>query len=389
MVDETAGAHPGGPVFVHVGLPKTGTTFLQRLLRDNRELLAEHGVRYPVRGPATMFHGAIEVREAYQTWGFSREQIGGTWEWLCQQARDHAGPTILGHEILAAATRAQVERVATDLADVELHLVVTTRDLGRQIPAWWQEWIKNQHGEGFTETMERQILPGWDGEGRKSTFWRSQDLRGVLRRWSAAVPAERMHVVTAPPPGSDPRELWRRFADATRVPAGLEVDPGPRSNESLGITEVALLRATNQALDGRLVQPHYGPVVKHWFAESVLSPRTSPRPQLPAEWRERVREMTAAWRDYIEEAGVQVHGSLDDLEPTIAPDDVPGPDDVTAQQIAELAPRVMAEMLLEVTRLRQEGQEARRELAHAQQPRGARRLVRRVLGGVKRRLTNR
>jgi len=395
MADGAAHADRGvgaGPVYLHVGLPKTGTTFLQRLLRDNRELLAEHGVLYPVHGPASMFHAAIELRRSHEYWGVDPERIEGTWQGMCEEARAFCGSTIMGHEILAAATKPQIKRVAADLSDVELHVVVTARDLGRQIPAWWQEWVKDRHVTGFAETMERQVLPGWDADTRKSLFWRSQDLVGVLRRWGTAVPPDRIHVVTAPPPGADPQELWRRFSAAVGVPDGIAVDPGPRSNESLGVAEVALLRATIEALEGRLVQPDYGPVVKHWFAEQVLSPRASRRPELPADWQLRVDQMTDRWTSYLTEAGVRVHGSLDDLRSTVAGAGVPAPDDVAAEELTALAPRAMAEMLIEVAQLRQEGQEARRELALAERTLDDRRVVRRgrrVLGAVKRRALER
>ena len=38
------------PVIIHAGLPKTGTTYLQQRLVDNREWLASKGVRYPTLG---------------------------------------------------------------------------------------------------------------------------------------------------------------------------------------------------------------------------------------------------------------------------------------------------------------------------------------------------
>jgi hypothetical protein len=37
-------------VFVHIGLPKTGTTFLQSRLWHHREMLVRHGIYYPVTG---------------------------------------------------------------------------------------------------------------------------------------------------------------------------------------------------------------------------------------------------------------------------------------------------------------------------------------------------
>ena len=34
-------------VYLHIGAPKTGTTYLQEVLFTNRARLAEHGVLYP------------------------------------------------------------------------------------------------------------------------------------------------------------------------------------------------------------------------------------------------------------------------------------------------------------------------------------------------------
>jgi len=36
-------------VYLHIGLHKTGTTFLQNVLRANTEALAEQGIIYPGR----------------------------------------------------------------------------------------------------------------------------------------------------------------------------------------------------------------------------------------------------------------------------------------------------------------------------------------------------
>jgi hypothetical protein len=37
-------------VLLHVGTPKTGTSYLQDVLFRNRELLREHGILYPPTG---------------------------------------------------------------------------------------------------------------------------------------------------------------------------------------------------------------------------------------------------------------------------------------------------------------------------------------------------
>ncbi len=41
-------------VFLHIGLPKTATTYLQTILWGNREVLEQQGIRLP--GPERRFH---------------------------------------------------------------------------------------------------------------------------------------------------------------------------------------------------------------------------------------------------------------------------------------------------------------------------------------------
>ena len=52
-------------VVLHVGLPKTGTTYLQALLADHRDELRDSGVLYPFLRPGGMFHAAVEVRGSH------------------------------------------------------------------------------------------------------------------------------------------------------------------------------------------------------------------------------------------------------------------------------------------------------------------------------------
>ena len=56
-------------VVLHVGLPKTGTTYLQRLLADHRDPLRAAGVLYPFLRPGAMFEGAVEVRGSAAKFG--------------------------------------------------------------------------------------------------------------------------------------------------------------------------------------------------------------------------------------------------------------------------------------------------------------------------------
>ena len=341
-------------LFLHVGLPKSGTTFLQGLMANNRTRLKQAGYIYPFIRRETMFHTAVELRGQHERWGLDPATIDGTWQLVLGRIRSFGGTGIVSHELLAAAGPEQVRRVARDTEDLDLHVVVTARDLSRQATALWQEEVKNGRRWSFDDFSAPLFRD--DGSQRGDNgFWRSQDLAGVLARWGLVVPAERMHVVVVPRSSQDPLELWRRFAAAIGLdPATLDLELQPRANESLGAAQVALLRQVVTALDGRLGQPHYAHVVKRFFAQTQLSRISSRRPVTTPELAKRLDGVARRWVGEIRERGYAVHGDLDELVPSTAPapEDSVHPDDVSAEELVQGLPEVIAEMLIEIAVLR-------------------------------------
>jgi hypothetical protein len=50
-------------VFLHIGIAKTGTTYLQGLMWHNRGLLERNGLRYPGDLPGDHFRASVDLRE--------------------------------------------------------------------------------------------------------------------------------------------------------------------------------------------------------------------------------------------------------------------------------------------------------------------------------------
>ena len=187
-----------------MGLPKSGTTFLQRSLAANAEALGDRGVLYPA-GHDEMFRAALDVRGSHKAWGRRRSDVEGAWDDLCVRARSHTGTTLLSHELLAGACRRQVVAATTMLKDLDVHVVVTARDLARQLVAEWQEGVKHGRRVTFAEYHERVSR----GDGALARhFHAAQDLPAVLARWGHDLPADHVHVVVGEPSGADPAVLW-------------------------------------------------------------------------------------------------------------------------------------------------------------------------------------
>jgi hypothetical protein len=343
-------------VVVHVGAPKSGTTFLQRTLWNLRGPLREAGFTCPGTTQQEMFHAAIEVRERFEFWGQDPEVLGGTWARLCQEAREFEGTTVMSHELLAAATAEQAARALQELDGLEVHLVYTARDLARQVMSEWQERVKNGSTNSFAE-FEQVITKQLRQGDTSALFWRNHHMLEVLDRWSVGVPPARVHVVTAPPAGADPSELWHRFGEAVGFDAGAFDLPTTErsSNESLGVVQVAALRRVNEALDGRIPQPDYGRFVKRQFSQRLLVRQSSPRPVCPPELVTELRQVAETVNAAVRDRGYSVHGDLADLVPVLPTADAVRPDDVPLQEQVEALAAAVAELLVD----RQSGQRPR------------------------------
>jgi hypothetical protein len=309
-------------VFLHVGTPKTGTTYLQDVLWRNRRELRRRGVHYPGRHHDAHFLAAMDLQ------GATAEEVGvaslpGAWDRLVDQVSSARGTVVVSHELFSAMGSDRIERARDALGGGELHVVCTARDLGRQLPAVWQENLKNRHTLGFAEFLD-SVRNSAEGHWLGELFWRMQDVPDVLRRWAGTLPPQRVHVVTVPPAGSAPRLLWQRFATVLGVRSDDLDDASAEPNHSLGLAEAQLLRRLNLALPRDLSWELYELTVREQVID-VLARRsggtrraTLPPDQLP--WvTEQAKRMVAD----LAEAEYQVVGDLDDLLPTAVP---PGPD---------------------------------------------------------------
>lgn len=309
---------------LHVGLPKTGTSFVQGVLRGNLGVLGKHGVRVPV-GAETwpsqdLFLAVLYVTERSESWGRSAEAGKRAWSRISADARKHQGTTVISSETLCLASRDQIARILTDLAGVEVDVVVTVRDPARQVPAEYQEGVK--HGRrmsypAFLDTVLSEEPPS--GGQRRSTrdrFWNAQDPVAVLDRWAEHVGPERCHVVTCPPAGAEPIELWSRFAQVLGV-ADVEVEMPPKEvNTSLGAVQIEVLRRLNRRVTRKGNERAYGDVVKRLYAGTILRGQDGERLTLPEDRAERVRVLAEGWVDQLTDRGYQVSGDVRDLVPT-------------------------------------------------------------------------
>ena len=339
-------------VYLHIGAPKTGTTYLQDRLTVNAKTLAEHGVHFPSGSPLVS-PGLFQFRAALdllgQDWGGPPGHADGSWDALARKARRRSGTVVISHEILAPAAPGQVARAMRDLAGSEIHVVYTARDLARQLPAAWQESIKQGRRWSYRRFLDRF-------EKGRSWFYRAFDVPRVLGTWGAGLSPERVHVVTvphAPVQTQHGDQLWLRMCEVLGIdPAWAALD-SDRSNRSLGVAETQVIRQLNRRMDrAARRESTYDALIRDMLAQGELVKRESAAVRLPPERFAWAEERTERWIEWIEGSGVHVVGDVDELRPVRPAEDERwrDPDRVRAKRQLATALDALAAMTREAAR---------------------------------------
>jgi hypothetical protein len=345
-------ASPARRVVLHVGMHKTGTTYLQNLLRQNRRRLARRaGVYVPAGARKTVF-ASLDLIPWDAQLGRDR-RVAGAWNRLAAEVNGCGLPTaVVSEERLDVANPRQAKRAVAAFGDADVHVVVTVRDLARVAVSSWQENVKNGGTWTLQEFLARLQDPDAAATPPARGFWLHEDVTAVLRTWSSAVPGENIHVVTVPPPGSPPELLTSRFGSV--VGFGTDDVPAPPAwdNANVGAVGSELLRRLNVHMDGSLDKSTYKRAVSTPVVRRLSALPDRALPALDDAQRAWAAGTSARFAGEIRERGYRVVGDLDDLlpppragSPASAPDpaDTAETDvtllDASLEALAELATR--------------------------------------------------
>ena len=322
-------------VYLHIGLHKTGTTYLQSVLRANRRALSQQGLEY-VGGPGRPDQSfAVLDLQGRRPRGVTDRRISGQWEALVAAIGESPlQAALISEERLSLSTLKQVRRAVEAFPGVRVEVVVTARDLARVAVSAWQEEIKNDNTWTWGEFAAAVADPERATRAPARGFWLRQDLAAICRTWESAVPAERITVVTVPRSGASPQELLRRFTSVVGVDADGLTEAPACTNENVGAAGTEVLRRVNERLGGRLNQRAYDSAVKKTIGQ-LLAGRAEPgRFGLPQQELPWVTQRAEQAIDAVRERGYRVVGDLDELRPQPRPD-VRRPDDVSDAELLE------------------------------------------------------
>ena len=329
----------GPRVLLHIGEPKTGTTFLQQVMWRNRSELAAQGVVLPGHHPQDHYRASQDLRDIPKLASDPAGSWTGEWEILARQAQQAARVAVISHELFSAADAEQANRAVRSLEPAEVHVVLTVRDMGSLLPAEWQETVKHRNARGWedwlSDVIDRESV---SADRRQWWFWRVHDTLAILDIWSRLVPPERVHVITIPVRGSDNGLLWERFASLLEVdPASVDIGRA-RANASLGLPEVEFLRRLNEVLPDEVPDWFYMWNVKEALAHQALAARPrGERLTLPAAREEWAREQAQILIAGLKDSDYDLLGSVDELWPQAAAEPSASPADQSPEQMLDAA----------------------------------------------------
>ncbi len=353
-------AATAGRVYLHVGLQKTGTSYLQSIVFESVDQLAAQGVAVVPPTKRRTFWVMLDVRGRFRP-DFDPPEVAQSVDHFAEVLAGTTAPAaLLTEESLAPADPEQIRRLLAACGDREVHVVVTLRDLARQVPSAWQESLKAGASASF-DTYLAKLRRHEDTPGHG--LWRQKDVPRLLSTWNAHVPSERIHVVTVPPPGSDPTLLLDRFCQVLGVdPAGLTTDV-VRVNEGLKHVGAEVLRRVNAELaPTHRKRDVYGDVGKRYLSTRILAQQPGDRIQVPESFRAWLQATSRRHIDYLAAQGFEVVGDLEDLYP----DDrsfAGTSTEPSASEVADVAAKALATVIADEMDRRREMRAHRAEKA--------------------------
>lgn len=329
-------------VYAHIGLPKTGTSYLQQCLRHNRDDLTAIGWHLPGPRSRDQRHAVWDLL-GRRIQGSAQRQVAGAWQRLVDEiATSPAQHCIVSEEFLVHARPAHIRRIARAMSPRELHVVVTVRDLGRVMSSMWQQNTAKARTVRWSEFVSAVRDPEHGPATSGVAFWLRYDLARVLDTWGIAVPPERIHVVTVPPAGAEPHLLWERFCSATGMDANGLRAVDSTVHPAVDAVQAETLRRLNSRLAGRLSEQDYLFMVSSVWRPSLRGSTNGSGIAFPPEHREWLMQRCEGVVEVVQGKPYHLVGDVDDLRSKADVLEGENPDEVSEAAVAKTTMTLLA-----------------------------------------------
>jgi hypothetical protein len=305
---------------VHIGVQKTGTTSLQRVLAARRERLRSLGIVYPGtdENHLTPVFALAERRIGWKTGG--RVPARRSWDRLVRevsQSRDSA--VVVSAESLCEFDVDTARQVVDGLGGDDVHIVVTLRPLEKLMPSTWQQYLKSGATHRYDRWLRDVCIGPSNPQPITRSFWLRNDHGAVVDRWASVTSPDRVTVVVLDP--ARPQMPFEAFADLLGIDhAELVPSDAPVANRSLTAEEAEFIRQFNLGVRHHLDYRDYSRLIRTAGVARLVEervPTDDEHPLTMPPWAvDAARRHGRAAADRIRSTGVHVIGDLEHLVPT-------------------------------------------------------------------------
>ncbi|MDQ6524452.1 hypothetical protein RB608_12615 [Nocardioides sp. LHD-245] len=303
---------PPGSKLLHIGMPKTGTSAVQRAMWLAREDLAMLGIRQVAEHPHERDVGLTAVgsgREFYR-------RRPRRWNRLATDFRaSQARLTTWSSEALSLASPERVEQLHRELGPA--YIVTTLRPFASQLASRWQQGVRRGArlplDDWLRHRLTRPPRPDWTEPHRRGDVLHRNDPRRIVEHWGRVFGEDRLVFVI-----QDPRDrslLLRRFEALLGAPGALP---------ALEQTNASLPYPAAEALRHYSIAHHAAGRTRRRWMTTIGDPRRlhtravgQQAPTFPVRvprWAaQRANEHAAAWADGLRSSDATVVGDLDHL----------------------------------------------------------------------------
>ena len=313
---------PEGTRLIHIGPPKTGTTYIQGAFHGNREAVSAQGVHYAgaTRQPIEAVLAGLG-RPSRRTGNVASRS---TWQTLVDEIRG-AGDrrVLLSSERFSDAHLSAIRSVVEDLGADRVHIAVTLRPLARILPSLWQQKVQARLPISYEDFLE-QIFSDPDSDRAKSLFWYAQRHDQLIARWAEIVGLQNMTVIAL-----DERDhdfVLRAFEQLLGLRDGTLV-AGDRTNRSMTMAEIEIVRSFNEQFFAEGLSRQLHVMVMHIGLQTNLGAVAyiksrdpgpdEPRIETPQWALDRAGEIADEMVDAITASGVRIVGDPEHLRPVL------------------------------------------------------------------------
>jgi hypothetical protein len=314
-VQRVVPALPAGTTLLHIGIPKTGTTTLQRTAAYHRADLLAQGVCYP---GTTLNHREAVSALMSRSLGWKNSESTpamGVWKRVEREVKQSpASRALISHEFACESTDEQARQFIEALGP-KTHVVISLRGFADLLGSSWQQYVKAGYQKPFGQWL-RQILGDRKKLKTTPTFYKRNDQAAIVDRWVRIAGVDNVTVVIADK--RKPDQLMNAFEDLLDLERGaLTALPigGYGGNRGLSAAEAELVLQVNKVFrEHGMTWDRYSGLMRHGFIARMQENRRpgpdEPSLALPAWAAKKALAQARKYADAVDASGARVIGDL-------------------------------------------------------------------------------